>query len=220
MNNLNKTSQWSTVLDIVKTVGFFISLSLAIYAYIVREQTPWYWLVISIMLFITVVLLIWIYKLLKQNKKFEKQSDILTDKVKSQSYMRQQSDERATICDSEKESIIEDIKMLYQLGIVKSTEINDIVEKSSIMGEELGHHYTSVGCCVPREFYNYTDRMTVSKVEYKAMRWAANHLIPDDDLLDALRDGLCEICELAEYFRVVPDIVTIKLKLFEKNLSI
>lgn len=101
-----------------------------------------------------------------------------------------------------------------------STEIDDIAEKRSIMGEELGHHYTSTGCCIPFEFYNYADRITVSKVEYKAMRWAANHLIPDNDLLDALRDGLCEICELAEYFRVVPDIVKIKLKLFEKNLSI
>jgi Zn-dependent peptidase ImmA (M78 family) len=97
-----------------------------------------------------------------------------------------------------------------------STAIEDIAEKRSIMAEELGHHFTSVGDCLPKQFYNYAHRVTVSKTEYKAMRWAANYLIPDDDLLNILKEGLCYPGELAEYFQVLPEIVDIRLKLFQK----
>jgi hypothetical protein len=99
-----------------------------------------------------------------------------------------------------------------------STAIDDIAEKRSIFAEELGHHFTSVGDCLPKQFYNYAHRMIVSRIEYKALRWAASYLIPDNALLDALRDGLYRPCELAEHFQVLPEIVDIRLKLFEKAI--
>lgn len=99
-----------------------------------------------------------------------------------------------------------------------STAIEDIAEKRSIMAEELGHHFTSAGDGLPKQFYNYAHRVTVSKAEYKAMRWAANYLIPDDDLLDILKEGLYRPCELAEHFQVLPEVVDIRLKLFEKAI--
>lgn len=99
-----------------------------------------------------------------------------------------------------------------------STAIKNIYEKRSIMAEELGHHFTTVGECLPREFYNYSTRSTINKIEYKAMRWAANHLIPDIHLLESLRDGLGNSCELAEHFRVSPEIAQIKLEVFRKTL--
>jgi len=93
---------------------------------------------------------------------------------------------------------------------------DDIPLLRSVMAEELGHHFTSVGNCIPKEFYNYTARQHIDKAEYKALRWAANYLISDDDLLDAFRDGLDGISTLAEYFMVTPEIINLRLKLFEK----
>lgn len=99
-----------------------------------------------------------------------------------------------------------------------STAISSIAEKRSIFAEELGHHFTSVGDSLPHEFYNYSERVQISKIEYKALRWAANHLISDDDLLNAFADCIDTPSELAEYFRVVPEIISIRLKLFEKPI--
>ena len=98
-------------------------------------------------------------------------------------------------------------------------KLNSVVEERSIMAEELGHHFTSVGYCVNRQFYNYSTRLRINKIEYKALRWAANYLISDNALRDAFKQGLRRKNELAEYFRVVPSIMHIKLKLFEKILS-
>ena len=88
----------------------------------------------------------------------------------------------------------------------------------SVFAEELGHHFTSAGFGIPKQFYNYSERLVIDRIEYKALRWAANYLIPENDLLDALRDCIETQGELAEHFRVVPEIIKIRLKLFEKNL--
>lgn len=48
--------------------------------------------------------------------------------------------------------------------------------------------------------------------EYRAMRWAANYLIPTDQLLLALKKGY-QIWELAEYFNVDTELVKLKLEL-------
>lgn len=57
-----------------------------------------------------------------------------------------------------------------------------------MLAEELGHHFTSAGFGIPKQFYNYSERLVITGIEYKALRWAANYLIPENDLLDALRD--------------------------------
>lgn len=83
-----------------------------------------------------------------------------------------------------------------------------------VFAEELGHHFTTVGDHVPKEFYCYAQRLVIDREEYKAMKWACMYLIPENDLLDSLRDGLCEIWELAEYFRVTDDFMKFRIKLF------
>ncbi len=99
-----------------------------------------------------------------------------------------------------------------------STSIESIAEKRSIMAEELGHHFTSVGNCLPYQFYHYSARLSISKTEYKALRWAALHLISDDDLLDALRDGVDTKNYLTEYFMTTTEIIDLRIKLFEKTI--
>lgn len=97
-----------------------------------------------------------------------------------------------------------------------SNEINNVAEERSFMAEELGHHFTTVGDCIAKEFYHYSARLAISKTEYKALRWAALYLISDDDLLDALREGIDTQNYLAEHFMVTPEIINLRLKLFEK----
>lgn len=97
-----------------------------------------------------------------------------------------------------------------------STTIEDIHEKRSILAEELGHHFTSVGRIISREFHSCSARQSISKAEYKALRWAATYLISDNDLLNAFYNCIDTPSELAEYFQVTPEIINIRLKLFEK----
>lgn len=83
-----------------------------------------------------------------------------------------------------------------------------------VFAEELGHHFTSVGQRFSQKHHSLQDRITIDKVEYKAIRWAANHLVPEDGLLDAIRDGLCELWELAEEFDVTEEMMRFRMRLF------
>lgn len=96
-----------------------------------------------------------------------------------------------------------------------SSYLRTTTEQRCVMAEELGHHFTSVGACVPdREFYHHSERSVISKVEYKAIRWAANYLIPENDLLDAIKSGLYEPWEIAEHFNVTDDFAIFRMRLF------
>ncbi|MHC1760565.1 MAG: ImmA/IrrE family metallo-endopeptidase [Negativicutes bacterium] len=83
-----------------------------------------------------------------------------------------------------------------------------------VMAEELGHHFTSV--CDKSAFKRYSpqERLTIDKIEYKALKWAANHLVPENDLLDAIREGLFEVWELAEHFDITEDMMRFRMRLF------
>ena len=83
-----------------------------------------------------------------------------------------------------------------------------------VMAEELGHHFTSVGQHIAKRYYSTQDRLTIDKIEYKALRWAANHLVPEHDLLDAIASGLCEIWELAEEFDVTEEMMRFRMRLW------
>lgn len=100
------------------------------------------------------------------------------------------------------------------IGLASS--LDSIAERRSIMAEELGHHFTTGSYCLCREFYNYSVRQNIDKIEYKALRWAANYLISDDELLDAFYEGIDDARSLAERFSVMPEIIRLRIKLFEK----
>jgi len=95
---------------------------------------------------------------------------------------------------------------------------NDLPLLRSVLAEELGHHFTSVGNCIPRQFYNYSARQHIDKAEYKALRWAANYLITDDALLNAFQNCIDTVSELAEHFMVTPEMINLRLKLFGKPI--
>jgi Zn-dependent peptidase ImmA (M78 family) len=83
-----------------------------------------------------------------------------------------------------------------------------------VMAEELGHHFTSVGELIAKKHYSLQDRLSIDKIEYKALRWAANYLIPENDLLDAIKEGLYENWELAEHFDVTDTFMGFRMRLF------
>lgn len=82
-----------------------------------------------------------------------------------------------------------------------------------VLAEELGHHFTSVGQAISQTSFHYRDRLVVSKVEYRAMRWAALHLMPLEKLRKAVKKGVVERWELAEYFDVTEDMIDFRVQL-------
>ena len=83
-----------------------------------------------------------------------------------------------------------------------------------VFAEELGHHFTTAGQHIAKRYYSTQDRLTIDKIEYKALRWAANFLIPENFLLDAIASGLYEIWELAEEFDVTEEMMRFRMRLF------
>lgn len=83
-----------------------------------------------------------------------------------------------------------------------------------VLAEELGHHFTSSGERIAKKHHSLQDRLMIDKCEYKALRWAAKHLVPENDLLDAVSEGLYEIWELADHFSVTEDMMRFRLRLW------
>lgn len=82
-----------------------------------------------------------------------------------------------------------------------------------VLAEELGHHFTTVGDRIPKTYYSQSDRLLVSKAEYKALRWAAIYLMPRPELYNAFDNGIISTWELADYFNVTEDMVRFRCQL-------
>jgi len=84
----------------------------------------------------------------------------------------------------------------------------------SVLAEELGHHFTaSGGICLAPCRMGYMDRLRVTRAEERALRWAVLHLIPRDDLVRAIRNGITSYHELTEHFRVTEGFMRYRLEL-------
>lgn len=82
-----------------------------------------------------------------------------------------------------------------------------------VLAEELGHHFTTSGNYISNQNMIYRERLSVSKVEYKAMKWAAETLIPIKLLRQALYDCNWSNWAMAEYFEVTLDMFEFRLQL-------
>ncbi|MGG1598524.1 ImmA/IrrE family metallo-endopeptidase [Paenibacillus naphthalenovorans] len=102
---------------------------------------------------------------------------------------------------------------------------NKIVSNRSyfrcILAEEIGHHFTTTGNAIPRTYFHYRDRLEVSKAEYQALKWASLYLMPSHKLINAIKKGVQECWEFAEYFDVTEDMVKFRFELPDaKNLTV
>lgn len=84
------------------------------------------------------------------------------------------------------------------IGMDKSVQDGSVQERVHL-GHELGH-------CATGSFYNiHAAADCRQRHENRADKWAITHLIPVDDLDQAVAAGYTEVWELAEHFGVTED---------------
>ncbi len=82
-----------------------------------------------------------------------------------------------------------------------------------VFAEELGHHFTLDRHCLCQPYFNYRDRLNISRSEFRACRWAAQYLMPKQRVFNALKNGYVNKWDLAEYFEVIEDMVNFRMNL-------
>lgn len=99
-----------------------------------------------------------------------------------------------------------------KIGISKT--ISTSAEKSCILAEELGHHYTTVG--------NILDQSSVSnrKQELRARMWAYNKLIGLMGIIKSYEHGCQSYHEMAEYLDVTEEFLRDALKRYHQKYGV
>ena len=106
-------------------------------------------------------------------------------------------------------------KGLYVDGnIALSSNLSNTAEKSCILAEELGHHYTSSG--------NIIDMSVTQnrKQELHARLWAYNKLIGLMGIVRSYKAGCKSIYETAEYLEVTEEFLTEALQYYKSKYGI
>lgn len=87
-------------------------------------------------------------------------------------------------------------------------------EKSCVLAEELGHHYTTVG--------NILDQSSVSnrKQELRARMWAYNKLIGLMGIIKSYEHGCQSYHEMAEYLDVTEEFLRDALKRYHQKYGV
>ena len=80
------------------------------------------------------------------------------------------------------------------------------------LAEELGHYFTG-STYSDRKPENYREEIEISRKEYRAMKWKVFYLIPEEEFLEAVRKGITEVWQLAEYFDLPEELIKFYLKL-------
>jgi hypothetical protein len=90
-------------------------------------------------------------------------------------------------------------------------EIETTAEERVHLAHEIGH-------CETLAFYNaYSPLEIREKQERKADRWAVSRLVPVRELTEALRRGIKEIWDLAEYFDVTEEFMLKAIEIHRTN---
>lgn len=90
-------------------------------------------------------------------------------------------------------------------------------EHTEILSEEVGHHLAGVRTNVLFANQDYSTRIERNRDEHRAMVWATDFLIPDQELEHAVKDIGCRSCyELADYFDVTQKFFMAKLVILKQ----
>lgn len=95
------------------------------------------------------------------------------------------------------------------IGISKSI-VNDHCMYLSVIAEELGHHFTTLGDLTVMST-TYLEKLEKNKKEIKAKSWAANFLISDEDFVQALYNCISTPCDICDHFNVTYEILNYKI---------
>lgn len=106
------------------------------------------------------------------------------------------------------------LKRLYYNGCVAIEQRLPNKEKSCVLAEELGHHYTTVG--------NILDQFSVSnrKQELRARMWAYNKLIGLIGIIKSYEHGCQSYHEMAEYLDVTEEFLRDALKRYHQKYGV
>lgn len=94
--------------------------------------------------------------------------------------------------------------------LIDKSIINNRCQYISILSEELGHHFTTLGN-LPKNARTYSEKLQKNKKEKLAKLWAADFLINDDAFVKALYDCISNPCDMCEYFNVTDEILKYKV---------
>lgn len=95
------------------------------------------------------------------------------------------------------------------IGIARSI-VNDRCLYMSILSEELGHHFTTLGDLTVKST-TYTEKLEKNKKEIKAKLWAADFLISDEEFVQALYNCISNPCDMCDHFNVTSEILQCKI---------
>ena len=103
------------------------------------------------------------------------------------------------------------LKGLYYNGCVAIEQRLPNKEKSCVLAEELGHHYTTVG--------NILDQSSVSnrKQELRARMWAYNKMIGLMGIIRCYEHGCQNKHEMAEYLEVTEEFLSEALERYRQK---
>lgn len=103
---------------------------------------------------------------------------------------------------------------IYKNRIAIHNEIRTSSEKSCVLAEELGHHYTTVG--------DILDQSSVSnrKQELQARMWAYNKLIGLMGIIKSYEHGCQSYHEMAEYLDVTEDFLRDALEKYRQKYGV
>lgn len=108
----------------------------------------------------------------------------------------------------------ERIKGLYCDGTVVLNNKLSYTEKTCILAEELGHHYTTAG-----DIINLADTAN-RKQEYKARLWAYNKLIGLSGIVSAYNAGCRSATDVAEHLDVTEEFLQEALSCYREKYGL
>ena len=95
---------------------------------------------------------------------------------------------------------------------VDTDQISSVAELRSLILHEAGH-------CREDAFYCSDDNKNLRRhAEYLAIRWAVKTCVPFDKYIDAIRDGVRDTYQLAEYFNITLDSATKTVDYYNSKL--
>ena len=101
--------------------------------------------------------------------------------------------------------------LYYDKSIAINKRLKTNKERKCVLGEELGHYFTSVGDILNLKIESN------KKQEIRARNWAIQKLVPFDELILAHQQGYVSVYELAERFDVTEDFMKEAILFYQRK---
>ena len=88
----------------------------------------------------------------------------------------------------------------------------------SVLSHEIGHYFTFTGQRICAGYFTYWDKLHEDIVEYRAAKWAAEFLVPDEQLKKAFDDGVTGVWEQADRFEVDDELMAFRRELYHRKV--